>query len=173
VTSQKKKKIEELVEKYKLETGERQSAIRRNSMACVALPTCGLAMAEAERYMPSLLTKLEEIFADNGLHQEEIIVRMTGCQNGCARPYLGEIGYTGKAPGRYNLYLGASFNGDRLNQMYRENITEKEIFETLTPILKHYAEEREPGERFGDFVVRKGYVNAVYDGREFHQTVSV
>lgn len=168
VTSQKKKKIEELVEKYKLETGERQSAIRRNSMACVALPTCGLAMAEAERYMPSLLTKLEEIFADNGLHQEEIIVRMTGCPNGCARPYLGEIGFTGKAPGRYNLYLGASFNGDRLNQMYRENITEKEIFETLTPIIQHYAKERNEGERFGDFVVRQGYVKPVYDGRDFH-----
>lgn len=168
VTSQKKKKIEELVEKYKLETGERQSAIRRNSMACVALPTCGLAMAEAERYMPSLLTKLEEIFADNGLHQEEIIVRMTGCPNGCARPYLGEIGFTGKAPGRYNLYLGASFNGDRLNQMYRENITENEIFETLTPIIQHYAKERNEGERFGDFVVRQGYVKPVYDGRDFH-----
>lgn len=173
VTSENKPAIEEIVERYQLSAGERHSALRRNAMACVALPTCGLAMAEAERYMPSLLDQLEKILADLGLGEEEIIIRMTGCPNGCARPYLGEIGFTGKAPGRYNLYLGASFTGDRLNQMYRENITEKEILDTLTPILKHYAEERETGERFGDFVVRKGYVNAVYDGREFHQTVSV
>jgi len=169
VTSQKKKKIEELVEKYGLQTGERQSALRRKSIACVALPTCGLAMAESERYMPTLLTKLEKIMEEAGLKDEEIIVRMTGCPNGCARPYLGEIGFTGKAPGRYNLYLGASFTGDRLNQMYRENITEQEILDTLTPIIRQYAAEREEGERFGDFVVRKGYVKAVYDGRNFHQ----
>jgi len=168
VSSQKKKKIEELVEMYKLETGERQSALRRSSMACVALPTCGLAMAEAERYMPSLLSKLETILADAGLRDEEIIIRMTGCPNGCARPYLGEIAFTGKAPGRYNLYLGASFTGDRLNQMYRENITEQEILDILTPMLQQYAKEREDGEHFGDFVVRKEYVKPVYDGQEFH-----
>lgn len=169
ITSQKKKKIEELLERYQLMTGERQTALRRNSMACVSLPTCGLAMAESERYMPSLLTKLEAILANAGLQDEEIIIRMTGCPNGCARPYLGEIGFTGKAPGKYNLYLGASFNGDRLNQMYKENIGEQEILDTLTPIIERYANEREDGERFGDFVVRTGYVNAVYDGREFHK----
>lgn len=168
ITAQKKKKIEELVEQYKLTSGEHYSALRRSSMACVALPTCGLAMAEAERYMPSLLTKLEEILDEVGLSQEEIIIRMTGCPNGCARPYLGEIGFTGKAPGRYNLYLGASFTGDRLNQMYRENITEKEILDILRPMLTQYATEREEGEKFGDFVVRQGYVKPVYDGREFH-----
>jgi len=168
ITSQKKKKIEEIVERYKLATGERQSALRRSALACVALPTCGLAMAEAERYMPSLLTRLEAIMEEAGLRDEEIVIRMTGCPNGCARPYLGEIAFTGKAPGRYNLYLGASFTGDRLNQMYRENITEQEILDTLRPIIHQYAKEREEGEHFGDFVVRKGYVKPVYDGRDFH-----
>jgi len=168
ITSQKKKKIEEIVERYKLATGERHTALRRNAMACVALPTCGLAMAEAERYMPSLLNKLEMILEEAGLRDEEIVIRMTGCPNGCARPYLGEIAFTGKAPGRYNLYLGASFTGDRLNQMYRENITEQEILDTLRPIIHEYAKEREDGEHFGDFVVRKGYVKPVYDGRSFH-----
>jgi sulfite reductase (NADPH) hemoprotein beta-component len=168
ITSQKKKKIEEIVERYKLATGERHTALRRNAMACVALPTCGLAMAEAERYMPSLLSKLETILEEAGLRDEEIVIRMTGCPNGCARPYLGEIAFTGKAPGRYNLYLGASFTGDRLNQMYRENITEQEILDTLKPIIQQYAKEREEGEHFGDFVVRQGYVKPVYDGRQFH-----
>jgi len=170
ITSQKKKKIEEIVERYKLATGERQSALRRSALACVALPTCGLAMAEAERYMPSLLTRLEAIMEEAGLRDEEIVIRMTGCPNGCARPYLGEIAFTGKAPGRYNLYLGASFTGDRLNQMYRENITEQEILDTLRPIIHQYAKEREEGEHFGDFVVRKGYVKPVYDGLFLHVT---
>jgi sulfite reductase (NADPH) hemoprotein beta-component len=170
VTSQKKRKIEQLVEQYGLATGERQSALRRNAMACVALPTCGLAMAEAERYFPTLLAKIEALLDEAGLGGEEIVIRMTGCPNGCARPYLGEIGFTGKAPGRYNLYLGAGFAGDRLNQLYRENITEDEILRTLAPIIQRYAKERLPGEKFGDFTVRAGYVDAVYDGRNFHRT---
>lgn len=170
VTAQKKKKIEQLVEQYGLTTGERQTALRRNAMACVALPTCGLAMAEAERYFPSLLGKIERLLDEAGLRDEEIVIRMTGCPNGCARPYLGEIAFTGKAPGRYNLYLGASFTGDRLNQMYKENMTEEEILQTLGPIIRRYAKERHDGEKFGDFVVRTGYVDAVYDGRRFHRT---
>ena len=106
--------------------------------------------------------------AETGLAGEEIVVRMSGCPNGCSRPYLGEIGFTGKAPGRYNLYLGAGFRGDRLNCLYRENISEDEILGTLRPILHHYARARTPGERFGDFVVRAGYVRAVASGKDFH-----
>ena len=165
----KKKKIEELVKQYNLSDGERQSALRRNAMACVALPTCGLAMAESERYMPELLTKLEGMLVDAGLGGQEIVIRMTGCPNGCARPFLGEIALTGKAVGRYNLYLGASFNGDRLNQLYKENINEQDILDTLRPIIQRYAKERNDGEHFGDFVVRTGYVDAVYDGMKFHK----
>jgi sulfite reductase (NADPH) hemoprotein beta-component len=145
------------------------SPLRRAAMACVALPTCGLAMAESERYLPHLLERLEGLLAETGLAGEEIVVRMSGCPNGCSRPYLGEIGLTGKAPGRYNLYLGAGFRGDRLNCLYRENIDEAEILGSLRPILEHYAHERTRGEHFGDFVVRAGYVRAVRAGREFHQ----
>ncbi|CAM3905559.1 assimilatory sulfite reductase (NADPH) hemoprotein subunit [Alkalicoccus chagannorensis] len=168
VTPEKKADIQALVEEYGLSDGKANSALRRNSMACVAFPTCGLAMAESERYLPELIDKLEHMLDENGLREEDIVIRMTGCPNGCARPGLGEIAFIGKGPGKYNLYLGASFHGDRLNQLYRENIGEAEILETLEPIFRHYAREREEGERFGDFVVRQSYVEAVYDGRTFH-----
>jgi len=168
VSAQSKRKIDQLAEQYGLTSGLASSALRRNSMACVALPTCGLAMAESERYLPTLLGKLETMLADEGLQEQEIVIRMTGCPNGCARASLGEIGFIGKAPGRYNLYLGASFNGDRLNKMYRENINEEEILSELKPIIARYARERQEGEHFGDFTVRAGYVQAVVSGTDFH-----
>jgi len=168
ISSQKKRKIEELVKAYGLTDGEHASALRRSSMACVSLPTCGLAMAEAERYMPTMLDKIETILEEVGLRDEEIVIRMTGCPNGCARPFLGEIAFTGKAVGKYNLYLGASFTGDRLNKLYRENIGEQEILDTLRPIIHRYASEREQGEHFGDFVIRAGIIEAVHDGMVFH-----
>ncbi len=145
------------------------SVLRQNSMACVALPTCSLAMAEAERYLPDLITKLEAIVEKNGLAEQPIVIRMTGCPNGCARPFLAEIGFVGKAPGKYNLYLGGDGKGTRLVKLYRENIGEEEILETLEPLIEQYAKEREDGEGFGDFVVRAGVVPAVYDGRDFHK----
>ncbi|MFB6273988.1 MAG: assimilatory sulfite reductase (NADPH) hemoprotein subunit [Salinibacter sp.] len=168
VSAEDKPWIDALVDEYGLTDGKVYSALRRNSMACVALPTCGLAMAESERYLPELLDKIEEIMEEAGLWDDEIVVRMSGCPNGCSRPYLGEIGFTGKAPGKYNLYLGAGFAGDRLNKLYRENIDEAEILKTLEPIIHHYAEEREDGERFGDFVIRTGYVAEVENGPDFH-----
>jgi sulfite reductase (NADPH) hemoprotein beta-component len=168
VTSQKKRKIEELVKTYGLTDGMQHSALRRNSMACVALPTCGLAMAEAERYLPALLEKVESMLEAVGLREEEIVIRMTGCPNGCARPALGEISFIGKAPGKYNLYMGAGFAGERLNKLYRENIGEDEILETLQPIIYRYADERQVGEHFGDFVIRTGYVKEVHSGLDFH-----
>jgi sulfite reductase (NADPH) hemoprotein beta-component len=168
VTGQKKRKIDELVKKYNLTDGDRQSGLRRNAMACVALPTCGLAMAESERYFPELLNKLEAIMEEAGLRGEEIVTRMTGCPNGCARPFLAEIAFTGRAVGKYNLYLGGGFAGDRLNKLYRENIGEQEILDTLRPILFRYAEERREGEHFGDFVIRTGYVKEVHSGLDFH-----
>jgi len=144
------------------------SAIRRSSMACVAFPTCALAMAESERYLPSLIDKLETIMADNGLRDDAIIVRMTGCPNGCARPFLGEIGFVGKAPGKYNLYLGAGFRGQRLNKLYRENIGEDRILAELEPLIAEYARAREPGEPFGDYVIRAGHIKATTNGLDFH-----
>ncbi|MEV5024617.1 assimilatory sulfite reductase (NADPH) hemoprotein subunit [Paenibacillus sp. LPE1-1-1.1] len=168
VTSQKKRKITELVEQYGLTDGAQHSALRRSSISCVSLPTCGLAMAEAERYLPTLIDKLEPIINEAGLRDQEINIRMTGCPNGCARPALGEISFIGKAVGKYNMYMGAGFAGERLNKLYRENIGETEILDTLKPIINQYAKERETGEHFGDFVIRAGYVKAVHDGQEFH-----
>jgi sulfite reductase (NADPH) hemoprotein beta-component len=167
VSSKRKPVIDELLEKYRLANGH-QTALRLNSMACVAFPTCGLAMAESERYFPSLIDKLDVIVKQAGLKDDPILVRMTGCPNGCARSVLGEIGFIGKAPGKYNLYLGAGFYGQRLNKLYRENINEQQILAELTPILQRYAREREPGQRFGDFVIKAGYVKEVLSGRDFH-----
>jgi sulfite reductase (NADPH) hemoprotein beta-component len=168
VTSRKKKEIEALIREYGITDGKNYSALRRNSMACVALPTCGLAMAESERYLPTLLDKIEEILDEAGLRDEEIVIRMTGCPNGCARPGLAEIAFIGKAVGKYNMYLGGGFAGQRLNKLYRENIGEEEILRELRPILFRYARERREGERFGDFCIRAGYVKEVKDGRDFH-----
>ncbi|REK58000.1 MAG: sulfite reductase [Thermobacillus sp.] len=168
VTSQKKKKIEEIIAAYGITDGKNYSALRRNSMACVALPTCGLAMAESERYLPTLLDKIEPILEEAGLKDEDIVIRMTGCPNGCARPALAELAFIGKAVGKYNMYLGGGFAGQRLNKLYRENIGEEEILRELRLILFHYAKERREGERFGDFCIRAGYVKEVKDGRDFH-----
>jgi len=169
VSSQKKKKIEELIKEYGLTDGVHYSALRRNSMACVALPTCGLAMAESERYLPTLLEKIEPMLEEYGLRDDDIVIRMTGCPNGCARPMLAELAFIGKAPGKYNMYLGGGFAGNRLNKLYRENIGEAEILDSLRPILARYAKEREPGEHFGDFVIRAGYVKEVRSGLDFHE----
>jgi sulfite reductase (NADPH) hemoprotein beta-component len=168
VSGRKKKEIENLIEQFGLTEGKYVSALRRNSMACVALPTCGLAMAEAERYLPRLIDKIDEIVDQNGLRDEEITIRMTGCPNGCARHTLGEIAFIGKAPGKYNMYLGAAFDGSRLSKMYRENIGEEEILRELQVLLARYAKERGEGEHFGDFTVRAGIVEAVTDGTNFH-----
>lgn len=134
------------------------SGLRRNSIACVALNTCPQAMAEAERYLPDLITKLEASLDRYGLRQDDIKIRMTGCPNGCGRSVLGEIGLIGKSPGRYNLYLGASFEGNRLNKLYRENVDEVAILRLLETIFADYAQNRQEAEAFGDFVLRKNYV---------------
>ncbi|SDN18743.1 sulfite reductase (NADPH) hemoprotein beta-component [Paenibacillus sp. yr247] len=168
VSTQKKKKIEELIKEYGLTDGLQYSALRRSSMACVSLPTCGMAMAEAERYLPDLMDKIEPMLEEAGLGDKEIVIRMTGCPNGCARPMLAEIAFIGKAPGKYNMYLGGGHSGNRLNKLYKENIGEAEILESLQPIVTHYAKERQEGEHFGDFVIRVGYVKEVRSGQDFH-----
>ena len=153
--------IDALLADHGLAENGRTSALRLNSMACVALPTCPLAMAEAERYLPELVTRVEAILAENGLADDAITMRMTGCPNGCARPYVAEIAFTGRAPGKYNLYLGGGFHGERLNRLYRENIGEPTILEILGEMLGRYARERTAGEHFGDFVTRAGYFDAL------------
>jgi sulfite reductase (NADPH) hemoprotein beta-component len=144
------------------------SGLRRNAMACVALPTCGLALAESERYLPELLAALDERLAAHGLSADDITIRMTGCPNGCARPYLAEIGLVGKGPGRYNLYLGAAFDGSRLNKLYREDLDHAGIVAALDPLFAAYADERQAEERFGAFVIRAGFVARTRNGRDFH-----
>jgi sulfite reductase (NADPH) hemoprotein beta-component len=123
-------------------------------MACVALPTCGLALAEAERYLPELITRLEALLAEVGLGGQEITVRMTGCPNGCARPYMAEIGFVGKAPGRYQIWLGGNEASTRLNRLYRDMVKDPDIIAELRPLLTRYTQERLPAERFGDWVAR-------------------
>lgn len=166
VSADEKKKISEILKKNGVLPGE-ISGLRQNSIACVALNTCSLAFAEAERYLPSLVTKIESILDQHGLFKEEIVIRMTGCPNGCGRPYLAEIGFVGKSEGHYNLYLGGNFNGTRLNTLYRETLTEDGILAELTPIIADYAAHRNDGEKFGDFVIRKQYVNEIVKGSDF------
>lgn len=166
--AQSKKKIDSILREHGIEPEADLSAVRRSSMACVAFPTCALAMAESERYLPSLIDKLEGMMEANGLRDDSIVVRMTGCPNGCARPFLGEIGFIGKAVGKYNLYLGAGFKGERLNKLYRENIGEEQILAELEPLIAEYAQSREPGEPFGDYVIRAGHIKATTEGRDFH-----
>jgi sulfite reductase (NADPH) hemoprotein beta-component len=126
-----------------------------HTLSCVALPTCGLAMAEAERYLPTFLERFQRLKAQYGLREEPITLRLTGCPNGCARPYLAEIALTGRAPGLYNLYLGGSFHGDRLAQLYAGNVDEERFLALLAPMLERYAGQRRDGEHFGDFLLRK------------------
>ena len=148
------------------------SGLRRNSMACVALPTCGLALAEAERYLPDLITALEDVLDKAGLRDTDIVMRMTGCPNGCSRPYLAEIGLVGRAPGLYNLYLGAAFNGTRLNKLYAQDIGHAKILTLLEPLITQYANARNAGERFGDFAIRAEFVTATPAGNRFHESES-
>lgn len=146
--------IEGILARCGLATQNGQSGLRLNALSCVALPTCGLALAESERALPSLLEKLEAVLDDCGLRHDAISLRMTGCPNGCARPYLAEIGIVGKAPNKYHLYLGARYEGTRLNQLYAESLTPDEIVATLAPMIRRYGRERAAGERFGDFCHR-------------------
>ncbi|RYO96809.1 hypothetical protein DL765_011382 [Monosporascus sp. GIB2] len=163
--------MKELMSQYKLDNVQ-FSGLRLSSSACVAFPTCGLAMAESERYLPVLISKLESCLEEHGLRRDSIVMRMTGCPNGCARPWLAEVAFVGKAYGAYNMYLGGGYHGQRLNKLYRSSIKEDEILAIMRPLLKRYALERLDGERFGDFCVRAGVIVATRDGRDFHDDVA-
>jgi len=171
VKPENKEKIDKLLNEYGISNDRIRTGLRFNAMACVALPTCGLALAESERYLPELITDLEQTIEANGLRNDEIKIRMTGCPNGCARPYLGEIGLVGRGPGVYNLYLGAGFDGSRLNKLYRRDVPESRLLKLISPIIEEYSKDRDDGEKFGDFTIRKGYVSATEKGSEFHQNL--
>ncbi len=171
VSAEKRPEIEKLLEQYGIKDSHMKSGLRLNSLACVALPTCALSLAEAERYLPDLLTDLEEIIEESGLRHDAITIRMTGCPNGCARPYISEIGFVGRSPGCYNVYLGGGFAGQRLSKLYRENYPGSELKNLLAPIIRRYAKERNESERFGDFCIRAGYVAATKQGKDFHKNI--
>lgn len=162
VPADQKATIEALAVKYGLMEASTSNQ-RKASMACVALPTCPLAMAEAERYLPDAVTELEAILAKHDLADESIIYRITGCPNGCGRAMLAEIGLVGKGPNKYNLYLGGNREGTRIPKMYKENILDTEIMSIIDELVGQWAKEREENECFGDFVVRAGIVKAVVD----------
>lgn len=158
-----KKPITDILNAHGVRTElERQgSPLRRASMACVALPTCGLALAESERYLPKLVTELEGALADIGLAEQEITIRMTGCPNGCARPYMAELGLVGKAPGRYQIYLGGNEASTRLNRLYKDNVKDTDLLGEIKPLLARYKTERSVNERFGDWAERAALVQSI------------
>ncbi|KAJ7632282.1 hypothetical protein FB45DRAFT_912037 [Roridomyces roridus] len=176
--------IKRLLAEYKLDNLE-HSGLRLASSACVAFPTCGLAMAESERYLPILIDKVEKICEENGLRNDAIVMRMTGCPNGCARPMWqaspfdsgkpisshmsSEVAFIGKAPGSYSMLLGGGYYGQRMNKIYRETVSEHEILAILTPMIKRYALERLEGERFGDFTIRAGYISPTVSGMKWYE----
>ncbi len=150
--------IEAILARHGIDAGRPSAPVRRDALSCVALPTCGLAMAESERMLPGFLARLQALLERLGLGALPLAIRVTGCPNGCARPYLAEIALVGKSPGRYDLFLGGDAAGTRLNRIYRTSLTERDVIEALAPILEDYARERLREERFGDFVLRRGYV---------------
>ena len=171
VTPAQRPLVEKLVEQYGLEDGKKRSALRLNALACVALPTCALSLAEAERFLPTLITELEGSLEEVGLNHDAITIRMTGCPNGCARPYIAEIGFVGRGPDRYNVYLGGGHAGQRLSKLYKADVPSPEIKPLLAPIFAQYAKERNDGEKFGDFVIRAGIVAATIQGDDFHKNI--
>src|SRR5690606_6789045 len=154
-----------LLRYHGLDGDAQMTAARERALACVALPTCGLAMAESERYLPRFMDKLDALLREYGLADRPISVRMSGCPNGCSRPYLAEIALVGKGPGRYNLHLGGDPAGMRLNALFLENVGEQQIFDALKPLLGRYSIEALPGESFGPFLVRQGVVPSTKDSK--------
>lgn len=173
VTPAERPRIEALLREYKLDTANNASGLKLNAMSCVALPTCGLALAESERYLPELVRMLETECEAAGLRDDAISLRITGCPNGCGRPSLAEIALVGRSPGKYNLYLGAAFNGSRFNVLYKASVPTTELVALLGPIIRRYATERLPGEHFGDFTIRMGYVTPTFTAHDFHEQKNV
>jgi len=154
VTEEDKHPINMLLAAYGVKTENQTTVLHAASMSCPSLPTCGLALAESERMLPGLINRIEKLCAEVGLAGEEIIIRSTGCPNGCARPYMAEIAFVGKAPGRYQVWLGADATGTRLNRVWKDMMKEADIETEFRPLLTRFVEERNPGERFGDWCDR-------------------
>ena len=171
VSARQKKKIEEIAREHALIV-DSVTPLRKQAMACVSLPTCPLAMAEAERYLPEFIDTIDGIMSKHGVEDETIITRITGCPNGCGRAMLAEIALVGKAPGRYNLHVGGNLIGTRIPKLYKENIATDEILETIDAWVKDWSENREDGEAFGDFAIRRDIVKPVVNAAEDFWAVS-
>jgi sulfite reductase (NADPH) hemoprotein beta-component len=143
-----------LLSAYGVKTENQTTVLHAASMACPALPTCGLALAESERMLPGFIDRIEKLLAEVGLAGEEIIIRSTGCPNGCARPYMAEIGFVGKAPGRYQVWLGGNASGTRINRVWKDVIKDADVETEFRPVFTRFAQERHDGERFGDWCQR-------------------
>lgn len=168
IASEDKAVIEKIARAHGL-ISDTASTQRKNSMACVAFPTCPLAMAEAERYLPGLVTDVEAILAKHGIADESIILRVTGCPNGCGRAMLAEIGLVGKGPSKYNMHLGGNLAGTRVPKMYKENLNETDILQEIDELVARWVSERNEAEAFGDFVIRAGIISEVkVSKRDFH-----
>jgi len=168
VATEDKPAIEKLMKEHNLDKFD-FSGLRLSSSACVAFPTCGLAMAESERFLPGLIDRVEKIMEDQGLRHDSIVMRVTGCPNGCARPYAAEVAFVGKAPDSYLMLLGGGYKGDRLNKIYKEAVSEEEIVQILTPMIKSYAKNRMQGEPFGDYSIRAGWVKKTFKGLDWYE----
>ena len=168
VATEDKAQIEQVARQYGL-MNDSLTKQRIDSMACVAFPTCPLAMAEAERYLPTLVDNVEDIIAKHDMVDESIILRVNGCPNGCGRSMLAEIGLVGKGPGKYNMHLGGNVAGTRVPKMYKENLNEQNILDEIDSLVTRWSSERESNEGFGDFVIRAGIIAEVkVSARDFH-----
>jgi sulfite reductase (ferredoxin) len=157
VEPERRDELQQILRDHGVPLSHEISTVRRWSMACVAWPTCGLSITEAERSLPGVIDQLEKELAKLGLAREAFTVRMTGCPNGCARPYNSDVGLVGKAAGgKYTVFVGGRLLGDRLNFIYKDSVPEADIVPTLVPLLTYFKNEREANETFGDFCHRKG-----------------
>jgi sulfite reductase (NADPH) hemoprotein beta-component len=169
IASEERTRVEGVLARRGIAAEDSREAVWRSAMSCVALPTCGLAMAESERMLPAFIERITALAARLGIADVPITLRVTGCPNGCARPYLAEIALVGKSLGQYDMYLGADPAGSRMNRLYRRSVSEDAAIAELEPLLERFAAERGRGERFGDFAVRKGWVIPVATSRDFNR----
>jgi sulfite reductase (ferredoxin) len=158
-TTEQKAEVEAILADYGIPTIEQLSNVRRNSMACPALPTCGLALTDAERFLPTVIDEVEQVAANLGLGEEHFSIRMTGCPNGCARPYVADIGLVGRTVGKYNIYLGGNLEGTRISKLYRELVVGDNLAKEIEGVLRSYLADRLPNERLGDWADRVGVEN--------------
>lgn len=156
IPENKKAELENFLKSHGVKLPTELSTLRKDAMACPALPTCGLAITESERFLPSVIDELEKVMSDLGLENQRILTRMTGCPNGCARPYNAEIAFVGRTVGTYNVYLGGSHKGDRMAALIQEKVPQKELSQRLKTVLTDYKQNAATGEHFGDYCSRMG-----------------